>query len=95
MFCKLIGSDEASDIALLKIDDVGYAHHSFGDSEEIEVGDLAITIGNPYGLSSLYSGSHKFKGQTSTLPMALAEYRLMLRLTREIPEVLCLTLKVK
>lgn len=62
---KLIGSDEASDIALLKIDDVeGMRTIHFGDSEEIEVGDLAIAIGNPYGLSSTFTlGVISSKGQ--------------------------------
>lgn len=62
---ELIGSDEASDIALLKVKDAKDMRTvHFGDSEEIEVGDFAIAIGNPYGLSSTFTlGVISSKGQ--------------------------------
>jgi Do/DeqQ family serine protease len=49
---KLAGSDERSDIAVLKID-AGGRHLpvlAFGDSDAVEVGDLVIAIGNPFGV---------------------------------------------
>ena len=53
---KVIGSDEVSDLALLKIE----PKHDLkplliGDSDEIEVGDFAIAIGNPFGLASTFT----------------------------------------
>lgn len=47
---KLIGSDEGTDIALLKIDAKRLTDIEFGDSGSVEVGDFVIAIGNPFGL---------------------------------------------
>lgn len=46
---SLIGSDEQSDLAVLKIDATGLTPAVLGDSTTLEVGDLAIAIGNPLG----------------------------------------------
>lgn len=45
----LIGADEASDIAVLKIDGEGLPYAEFGVSDTLRVGDEAIAIGNPLG----------------------------------------------
>jgi serine protease Do len=48
---NLIGSDEFTDIALLKIDsDNTFPYVEFGDSDEVIVGEWAIALGNPFGL---------------------------------------------
>lgn len=50
---KLIGYDETYDLALLKIEDKRkFPYVVFGDSDKIEAGDLAIAIGNPFGLNN-------------------------------------------
>jgi Do/DeqQ family serine protease len=46
----LIGSDPATDIALLRIPAKSLMELAFGDSRRLEVGDLVIAIGNPFGL---------------------------------------------
>mgnify|MGYP000715438198 CR=1 FL=1 len=46
---ELIGSDEQSDLAVLKIDASGLTPAVLGDSTKLEVGDLAVVIGNPLG----------------------------------------------
>jgi Do/DeqQ family serine protease len=49
---KLLLADERSDLAVLKID-VGeeeLAALPFGDSDNLEVGDLVLAIGNPFGV---------------------------------------------
>jgi len=53
---QLIGSDKTSDLALLKIEGAKNlkAVH-IGDSDQAEVGDFAIAIGNPFGLSSTFT----------------------------------------
>ena len=45
----LVGSSESNDIAVLKIDTTGLNAATFGDSDQIEVGELAVAIGNPMG----------------------------------------------
>lgn len=51
---KVIGTDESSDLALLKIDGKGrkFPFLKLGDSDEVEIGDYAIAIGNPFGLNN-------------------------------------------
>lgn len=46
---KLVGYDDDSDIAILKIDASGLAVAEFGDSAELEVGESVVAIGNPLG----------------------------------------------
>ncbi len=48
---KLIGSDELTDLALLRIkEDRAFPYVEFSDSDEIMVGEWAIALGNPFGL---------------------------------------------
>ncbi|GHV18601.1 protease [Clostridia bacterium] len=46
---KLIGRDEKTDLAVIKIDEIGLTSADFGTSGELEVGEVAIAIGNPLG----------------------------------------------
>jgi S1-C subfamily serine protease len=47
----LVGSDDLQDVAVLKLDDPSLVPGtlSFGDSDDVEVGDDVIAIGNPFG----------------------------------------------
>ena len=50
---KLLGSDDATDIALLKIkSDKPLPSVEFGDDHAVRVGDWVIAVGNPFGLSN-------------------------------------------
>jgi len=55
---KVIGSDKATDIAVLKIEaDVDLPSITFGDSTTIRAGDEVVAVGNPFGLGgSVTSG---------------------------------------
>lgn len=44
-----VGDDPATDLAVLKIPASGLAAAAFGDSRQLQAGQLAIAIGNPYG----------------------------------------------
>ncbi len=46
---RIIGSDPANDIAVIKIDATGLTTATVGDSSTVDVGDLAVAIGNPLG----------------------------------------------
>ncbi len=47
---KVIGTDKATDLAVLKIDATGLAPATLGDSDSMEVGDWVVAIGSPFGL---------------------------------------------
>ncbi len=51
----VVGRDEKTDLAVLKIDAVDLPAIELGNSDEIKVGELAVAIGNPGGLE--YMGS--------------------------------------
>jgi serine protease Do/serine protease DegQ len=48
---EIVGSDPATDIALIKVDAEGLVDMPIGDSNGARVGDFVIAIGNPFGLS--------------------------------------------
>jgi len=48
---KKLGSDDQSDIALLKIDPDALIAIPLSDSDELRVGDFVVAIGNPFGLN--------------------------------------------
>ncbi|MDX1490518.1 MAG: Do family serine endopeptidase [Pseudohongiellaceae bacterium] len=61
---EIIGTDELSDVALIKIDAQGLPAVSFGDSEAIRVGEWVLAIGSPFGLEfSAAAGIVSAKGR--------------------------------
>ncbi|HEU0066054.1 MAG TPA: Do family serine endopeptidase [Sphingomonas sp.] len=64
---RVVGRDQASDLALLKIDGRGLPFVRFGDSTRARVGDWVVAIGQPFGLSStvtagIVSAVHRVTG---------------------------------
>lgn len=49
---KVIGTDPSNDIALLKIDAKNLPYITFGDSNNVQVGEWVLAVGNPYNLTS-------------------------------------------
>ena len=49
---KIIGTDEQTDLAVIKIDKTGLTKAEFADSDNIKVGEFAMAVGNPLGLQS-------------------------------------------
>jgi serine protease Do len=47
---KIVGTDPQTDIALLKIDGKSFPSLPMGDSSRVEVGDIALAVGNPFGI---------------------------------------------
>jgi serine protease Do len=48
---KVIGTDDKSEVALIKVDAKDLPIVELGDSDELEVGEWVIAIGNPFGLA--------------------------------------------
>jgi len=62
---EIVGSDAATDIALIKVDPDSLTDIRIGDSDAVEVGDFVIAIGNPFGLGhTVTSGIVSAKGRT-------------------------------
>ena len=64
MKARVIGTDAKTDIALVKVDAKDLPHVTMGDSSKVEVGDVALAMGNPFGL-----------GQTVTMGIVSAKGR--------------------
>ena len=68
---EVVGMDEPSDLALLKIDGSDLPHVGFGDSDELRVGDWVLAIGSPFGLEfSAAAGIVSAKGRSVPGPSA-------------------------
>ncbi len=61
---KVIGTDKPSDIAVLKINATGLPTLPLGDSSKLQVGDVVLAIGDPFGI-----------GETATMGIVSAKGR--------------------
>jgi serine protease Do len=61
---KVIGGDKLTDVAVLKVEASGLPILPVGNSDKVEIGDLALAIGNPFGV-----------GQTVTMGIVSATGR--------------------
>ena len=62
---EIVGSDAATDIALIKVEGDNLTEMPIGDSNTVRVGDFVIAIGNPYGLThTVTSGIVSALGRT-------------------------------
>ncbi|MCC7085755.1 MAG: trypsin-like peptidase domain-containing protein [Pirellulales bacterium] len=61
---ELIGIDPKIDLAVLKIDAAGLVAAAWGDSNQLEIGEMVWAIGNPFGLDqTITSGIVSQKGR--------------------------------
>ena len=49
---EVIGCDPNTDLALLKIDDQNLPFIAYGNSDQVEVGEWVLAVGNPFNLTS-------------------------------------------
>jgi len=65
---RLVGKDPSTDIALLKIDEENLPYLSFGNSEEVKVGEWVLAVGNPFNLNStVTAGIISAKGRNNII----------------------------
>ena len=71
----LVGTDPATDVALLKIDANGLPVVPFGDSDKLRLGEWVIAIGSPYDLrSTITAGIVSAKGRS--MPNYTGEFKI-------------------
>jgi len=64
LMAKLVGSDERSDLALLKIEGKDLPHLVLADSDALKVGEWVLAIGSPFGFDySVTAGIVSAKGR--------------------------------
>ncbi len=73
MKAKLIGTDPATDICLLKVDGKDLPCVSFGNSDEVMIGEWAIALGNPFGLFEINDKPTVTVGVISSTGMKLGQ----------------------
>lgn len=72
---RIIGTDPATDIALIKIEKKGLQPIPFGDSEALKVGEWVLAIGNPFNLSStVTAGIVSAKGRSALGSLAISSF---------------------
>ena len=65
---KLVGSDQPSDLAVLKIEASNLPTVTVGDSDRVRVGDVVLALGNPLGIGqTVTSGIVSAKGRATGL----------------------------
>jgi serine protease Do len=47
---RLLGSDPATDIAVLKVDATGLPYVPLGNADSARIGDIVLAVGNPFGI---------------------------------------------
>lgn len=71
----LVGTDPATDVALIKIDANGLPVVPFGDSDALRLGEWVIAIGSPYDLrSTITAGIVSAKGRS--MPNYTGEFKI-------------------
>ncbi|MDT5261645.1 MAG: serine protease Do [Acidobacteriota bacterium] len=65
---KLVGTDQPSDLAVLKIDAKDLPVLTLGDSDKVRVGDIVLAVGNPLGVGqTVTAGIISAKGRRTGL----------------------------
>ena len=66
---RVVGRDPATDIALLKIDENHLPYLTFGNSDELRVGEWILAVGNPFNLTStVTAGIVSAKNRADIMP---------------------------
>ena len=71
----LVGTDPATDVAIIKIDAEGLPTIPFGDSDKLRLGEWVLAIGSPYDLrSTITAGIVSAKGRS--MPNYTGEFKI-------------------
>ncbi len=69
---EIVGVDERSDVAIVKVDETGLPHLPMGNSDAIQVGQWVLAVGSPFGLpGTVTSGIISAEGRSA---VGIADY---------------------
>jgi serine protease Do len=72
---KVVGSDPKSDLAVIKVDAKDLPAVTFTDSDQIEVGDRVLAIGNPFGIGqTVTSGMVSALGRSTGMGLEYEDF---------------------
>jgi Do/DeqQ family serine protease len=72
---KVVGSDPGTDVAVVQIEPRGLTALRFGDSDQLNVGDYVIAIGNPFGIGqTVTSGIVSALGRSGLSPEGYEDF---------------------
>jgi serine protease Do/serine protease DegQ len=72
---KVVGKDEGSDVAVLKVEAANLTALPIADSDKTEVGDFVVAIGNPFGLGhTVTSGIVSALGRSGINPEGYEDF---------------------
>jgi serine protease Do/serine protease DegQ len=75
LIARVVGSDEGSDLAVLKVEAANLTSIPFGDSTTLHVGDYVVAIGNPFGFTnSVTSGIVSAVGRSGLNNLAFEDF---------------------
>jgi Do/DeqQ family serine protease len=65
---KVVGTDHSTDLALLKVEAEGLPFITFGNSDELRIGEWVLAVGNPFNISStVTAGIVSAKGRSMAI----------------------------
>jgi Do/DeqQ family serine protease len=72
---RVVGTDPGTDIAVVRIEPQGLTALRFGDSDQLNVGDYVIAIGNPFGIGqTVTSGIVSALGRSGLSPEGYEDF---------------------
>ncbi|MEO7412616.1 MAG: DegQ family serine endoprotease [Opitutaceae bacterium] len=72
---KVVGTDEKTDVAVLKVEAKDLSAVTFADSDDVQVGDRVLAVGNPFGLGqTVTTGIVSATGRAVSLGVDYADF---------------------
>jgi serine protease Do len=72
---KVVGNDEKTDVAVLKVEAKNLSPVTFADSNDVQVGDRVLAVGNPFGLGqTVTTGIVSATGRAVALGVDYADF---------------------